>query len=112
MDIQQSDVHRKSETPETIRKFSNITYLSAPDADKIAPVLIARAGRDEVSTMLDSIDRFAREAIAKNVAITVVNHPNGVHGFDNSTDDERSREIITQTIEFMRVHVGVASNAR
>jgi ketosteroid isomerase-like protein len=31
-----------------------------------------------------------------------MNHPAGVHGFDNQTDDERSREIIRRALEFMR----------
>ena len=105
MDVQQSEAHRQSEAPETVKKFSNITYLTRPDAANIPALLIARAGRDEVPTMLDSIDRFIREALARNIAITVVNHPNGVHGFDNATDDHRSREIIRQTIEFMKLHL-------
>jgi len=107
MDVQQSDVHKQSETPETIRKFSNITYLNEPNADKIAPLFITRAGQDEIPTMNDSIDRFIQAAIAKNLAITIVNHPNGSHGFDNRNDDERSREIIRQTIFFMKKHLGI-----
>jgi acetyl esterase/lipase len=107
MDVQQSEFHRASETQEIIKKFSNITYLTDADASKIAPLFIARAGRDEIPTMNDSIDRFIREAISKNAAITVVNHPQGAHGFDNSNDDERSREIIQAAIAFMKLHLGV-----
>src|SRR5207249_7017064 len=44
MDVQQSEAHRQSETPETVKKFSNITYLSRPDAANIPALLIARAG--------------------------------------------------------------------
>jgi len=55
-------------------------------------MFIARAGRDEVPTMDDSIDRFVNEALAKNIALTVMNHPQGVHGFDNQNDDDRSRD--------------------
>ena len=36
----------------------------------------------------------------------LVNHPQGVHGFDNQNDDERSREIIRTAIEFIRLHLG------
>jgi len=35
--------------------------------------------------MRDSIDRFINEALAKNIALTFANHPQGVHGFDNQT---------------------------
>ena len=107
MDVQQSEAHRNSETPETVKKFSDITYLTEGDAGKIAPLFIARAGQDEVPTMNDSIDRFIREAISKNMAITVMNHPQGSHGFDNRNDDERSREIIQAAIAFMKLHLGL-----
>ena len=103
MDIQQSD-YRKTETAETIKAFSPITYLQDPG--KIPPIFIARAGRDEVPTMDDSIDRFVREALVRNIALTFMNHPQGVHGFDNQNDDERSREIIRSAIAFMHTHLG------
>jgi len=67
-------------------------------------MFIARAGRDEVPTMDDSIDRFVNEALAKNIALTVMNHPQGVHGFDNQNDDDRSREIIRAAIVLMQIH--------
>jgi len=104
MDIQQSD-YRKTEKPETVKSFSPITYLQT-DANRIPPMFIARAGHDEVPTMLDSIDRFVAEALSKDIALTLVNHPQGVHGFDNQNDDERSREIIRTAIEFIRLHLG------
>ncbi len=106
MDIQQSEMHRSNETPDMVKTFSPITYL-ADDVSKIAPMFIARAGLDEVPTMNDSIDRFTREAISKNAAITVANHPQGVHGFDNQNDDDRSREIIQSVIAFIRMHLGI-----
>jgi acetyl esterase/lipase len=106
LDIQQSESHRANETPEMVKAFSPITYL-ANDTGKLAPMFIARAGLDEVPAMNDSIDRFIREAISKNASIIVANHPQGVHGFDNQTDDERSREIIRSAIDFMKLHLGV-----
>jgi acetyl esterase/lipase len=104
MDIQQSD-YRKTEKPETVKSFSPITYLQT-DANKIPPMFIARAGHDEVPTMLDSIDRFIKGALAKNIALSFANHPEGIHSFDNQNDDDRSREIIRTAIEFIRLHLG------
>jgi acetyl esterase/lipase len=103
MDIQQSD-YRRTETPETVQAFSPITHLQK-NASKIPPMFIGRAGRDEVPTMDDSIDRFVKEALVRNIAITLANHPQGVHGFDNQNDDERSREIICSAIAFMQIHL-------
>lgn len=102
MDISQSgNLFAANESKEVLQKFSPINYL-AKDADKIVPLFIARAGRDQVPTLADSIDRFTREALAKNIALTITNHPAGVHGFDNQTDDDRSREIIQSALAFMK----------
>src|SRR5437764_9697905 len=79
--------YRNTEPAETLKTFSPITYVQK-DASKIPPMFIARAGRDEVPTMDDSIDRFVNEALVKNVALTLMNQPQGVHGFDNQNDDE------------------------
>lgn len=103
MDIQQSEPHRQNETPELTKKFSPINHLTG----KLPPIFLARAGQDAIPTMNDSIDRFIAEAIKQNAPLTVMNHPTGVHGFDNQTDDERSREIIRSAIEFMKFHLGV-----
>ena len=106
LDVQQSDLHRANETPETVKAFSPITHL-AEDAERIPPVFVARAGLDAIPTMNDSIDRFVREAVARNAALTVYNHPRGVHGFDNQTPDARSREIVRAALDFMRTHLGL-----
>jgi acetyl esterase/lipase len=105
LDIQQSDLHRPHETPEALRSFSPITYL-AGDVAGLPPMFVARAGLDEVPALNDSIDRFAREAVGRNAALTLVNHPRGVHAFDLLTDDDRSREIIRSALAFMETHIG------
>jgi hypothetical protein len=106
MDVQQSD-YRKTKTPDMLKTVSPITYLQK-DPSKIPPLLIGRAGRDEVPTLDDSIDRFVHEALAKNAAFTLANHPQGVHSFDNQNDDERSREIIRNAIAFIKLHMHAA----
>jgi len=108
MDISQSgNLFAVNESKENLQKFSPVNYL-AKDSEKIAPIFIARAGLDQIPTMNDSIDRFIREALAKNVALTVANHPNGVHGFDSQTNDERSREIVQNVIAFIKSHLNMA----
>lgn len=104
LDIQQSELHRNYETLEALKSFSPINYL-ANDPDKIAPMFIARAGLDHIPTMNDSIDRFTHEAISKNARILFANHPQGVHGFDTQTNDDRSREIIRSVLAFMKTHL-------
>jgi dipeptidyl aminopeptidase/acylaminoacyl peptidase len=107
MDIRQSDF-RKTEDAETVERFSPITYLKTP-ASKIPRIFIARAGRDEVPTIDDSIDRFVPEALSRNISLNFANPPQDVHGFDYQNNNDRSREIICAALEFMKVHLKAAS---
>lgn len=104
LDIEQSEAHRDHESAAALKEFSVLTYLS--DAVRMPPIFVARAGLDQIPGLNDSIDRFISEAIARNAAIDVANHPDGVHGFDNQNDDARSREIIRRAIEFIKEHLG------
>jgi acetyl esterase/lipase len=104
LDIQQSNPHRDNEPAERVRAYSMIEHLGEPRARSI-PMFIARAGRDQIPTMNDSIDRFIARAIRENANVVVWNHPDGVHGFDNQNDDARSREIIVAALGFMRAHL-------
>jgi acetyl esterase/lipase len=106
LDVRQSEMHRPHETPETLERFSPITYLGG-DVERLPPIFVARAGLDQIPTMNDSIDRFVREAVRQNAAVTLYNHPRGVHGFDNQTPDARSREIVRAALDFMRTHLGL-----
>jgi acetyl esterase/lipase len=106
LDVQQSSLHRDNEPAERVKQFSMIEHLGAPRAKEI-PMFVARAGLDEIPTMNDSIDRFIARAIRENANITVMNHPTGVHGFDNQNDDDRSREIMEYLLTFVRRHLGM-----
>jgi len=68
------------------------------------PVLIGRAGKDDVRFNA-SVEAFARAAWAKGLVLDVLNHPTGQHGFDILDDDERSREVIRRTIEFLQARL-------
>jgi len=104
LDVQQSNLHRDNEPAARVRAFSMIEHLGEPRARSI-PMFIARAGRDEIPTMNDSIDRFIARAVRENANVVVWNHPTGVHGFDNQNDDPRSREIIAAALGFMGTHL-------
>lgn len=70
----------------------------------VAPLFVARAGLD-YPALNASIDSFIGEALAQNVALTVMNHPAGQHSFDLLDKDARSEEIIEATLEFMQLHL-------
>lgn len=76
-----------------------------------APLLIARAGRDQVPRLNESLDRFAARALSRNLPVTVVNHADGPHGFDLDHDSETTRGIIRQILGFLRQHLPAVPGA-
>jgi acetyl esterase/lipase len=91
-----------SVTDETLKEYSAIHHLGNRDKG-VPPMFIARAGLDDAA-LNDGVDRFVQLALSKNLTIEVVNHATGHHGFDIEDDNDRSREIIKRTIEFIRTH--------
>jgi poly(3-hydroxybutyrate) depolymerase len=93
------------DTPEAIRCM--VAYYAVMDArldgnaSRIPPLLIARAGLDAVP-LNAALDDFVQQALRRNVSIDVLNHPRGQHVFDCRDDNERTRDILRRTVEFIR----------
>jgi dienelactone hydrolase len=86
------------------REFSALTYLRR-DGASIAPLLIAKAARDQFAEIPRSIDRFAAAARAVHAPVRVLTHPAGPHGFDLEKPGPTSRRIIAQTLAFLRARL-------
>ena len=67
---------------------------------KVPPLFIGRAGKD-VPFINSGIDKFATTALRSNVALTVMNYPEGDHGFDGLNDTPQSRAIIKAALQFI-----------
>ena len=67
------------------------------------PLLVARAGLDQ-PWLNATVDAFVARALAANATLDVLNHPTGRHAFDVLDDDDRSREILARTLDFVRAH--------
>ncbi|MDI1449056.1 alpha/beta hydrolase [Polyangium sp. 6x1] len=87
-------------------------YFATPAAGKSVddlradvPLFLARAGRDETPGLNATLDRFAAAALARNLPITLTNHPTAPHAFDIVEDSEISRESIRQMLGFLRFHL-------
>ena len=91
-----------SVTDETLREFSPVYHLEK-SGKNVPPLFIARAGLDDAS-LNGGIDRFVQIALSKNLTIELFNHATGQHGFDIEDDNDRSREIIMRTIDFIKAH--------
>lgn len=98
----------QAQTPvEVIREYSPLSALEA-SAGPFPPLFIARAGRDSIPGVNESIARFLQAALEKNLAVEFMNHPTGVHGFDQRNDDARSRYIIRELLRFLTSNLGAA----
>jgi acetyl esterase/lipase len=87
---------------EALARFSPVVALPE-SGSAVPPLLIARAGLDQ-PWINSTVDAFVAKALAANATLDVLNHPRGRHGFDVLDADDRSREIIARTLEFVRAH--------
>ena len=80
--------------------------LSEPASwNKNIPLMIVHAGKDFVPHTNESLTGFVDKAINQNLPITVINYANGVHAFDLNTDNETTRQIIKNTLEFWKFYL-------
>lgn len=68
------------------------------------PLFLVKAGVDNPE-LNARIDRFAMQAAAANVDLSYVVHASARHAFDVAEDSVRTREIIQNTLGFMRIQL-------
>lgn len=91
---------------DSLAAYSPVAAL-AVGAGRLPPIFLARAGRDAIPYLNASVARFVSAAVEANAPLDFYIHPSGAHGFDVANRDARSREIVRQTIEFVRRHTGL-----
>ncbi|MFC2142462.1 alpha/beta hydrolase [Acidobacteriota bacterium] len=95
---------------DTVMKLSEQVSFSTVGIEEIKhfhqdlPLFIVRAGRDR-EDFNQAIDYFGSQAISHNVPLTFINYAEGRHAFDVYDDNDTSRDIIQQTLNFMRRHL-------
>jgi acetyl esterase/lipase len=104
LDIRDSDHHRRFLKPDQLDLFSPAKQLEE-HAATAPPIFLMRAGRDQVPGLNAWMEKFLDVAIRKNAQITLMIHATGAHGFENTNDDARSREILKAAIEFMKTQL-------
>lgn len=72
--------------------------------ETVPPFLVARAGLDQ-AWINQGLDSFVTEALKHNLSLNLLNHPTGQHAFDILDDNQRSREIIQDTLAFLQRHL-------
>jgi acetyl esterase/lipase len=91
-----------SVTDEVLRQYSPLYHLGK-GGKGAPPVFVARAGLDDAA-LNSGLDRFVQAAMASGITLDVMNHAAGHHGFDIEDDNDRSREIIKRTLDFIKAH--------
>jgi acetyl esterase/lipase len=103
LDIQNSKLHREQMTPEELARYSPVEQIARNP--KAPPILIARAGHDQIPELLAGLDRFISVALKSDANVTLMNNPGAPHGFDNKEGTERTREILHAVIRFLDEHL-------
>jgi acetyl esterase/lipase len=99
LDISGSPAHAHAETAQTIHEFSPVRWVNVESP----PIFVIQAGKDSPK-LNETITAFVHRAIEVNAPLTLMIHPMGPHGFDNQTDDGRTREILETVIAFIQRH--------
>ena len=91
------------------RKYirSAVFYYGVMNSEKVrfdVPMFVVRAGQD-IPNINGSIDAYVARAIAQDAPLTLVSYAEGQHGFDLLDNNDQSREIIKQTLDFLKFHL-------
>lgn len=111
MDVRQPGGHDANEPADLLARFSPVAQVEQ-GSGRLTPLFVAQGRKDEVPTLLDTVDRFAAVAFTRGVPLTLMSHPNAPHAFENQLDDDRTREIVRAALDFLRWHLGAAGETR
>ena len=93
---------------DTISRGMGFSTPRLPDPaswKKDVPIMIVRAGKDNVPYINQSLASFYEKALYQNLPVILVNYPDGTHGFDTSIDNDPTRQIIKNTLEFWKFNL-------
>ncbi len=85
---------------EAFREYYPEHYLPET-ADCVPNILIVKANRDS-ERINNSIDSFAQVATLRKIDFKYIVHTSGRHAFDALDDNEETRKIIGQTLNFIK----------
>jgi acetyl esterase/lipase len=71
-------------------------------AGGMPPLLLLRAGRDQIPDLLLGVDRFVDQAMRANAPVVVVNHAEAEHGFDNKEKTPRTVAVLRLALAFLK----------
>ncbi len=88
---------------------AELTDVACVDPDVRLPII--KAGRDFVPRINEAMDHFVDFAEWGGASVRVIEYAEGRHGFDTELRTDRSAEIISQMIEFMKANFGFSKKS-
>jgi len=101
------DLDGRSEVADAAGAFGFVNPLAGRSIAELPPVpmLVARAGRDEMPGLNASLDGFVAAALAANLPVSVVNHPTGPHAFDIFDESADSRATLRLILSYLETRL-------
>jgi hypothetical protein len=102
------DLDGRTHVADAAKRYGFVNACAGRSVDDLSnriPLFLVRAGRDEFPYLNETLDRLVAHAIGRNLPVSFVNHPDAPHAFDLFYDTATSREIIRQTLAFMRFNL-------
>jgi hypothetical protein len=84
---------------------------SVRDIPHEVPLLVARAGADEMPGLNESLDGFVQQAIALDRPVTFVNQAGAAHAFEINERTPRTSRLVRQILAFLQLHLGAADGS-
>jgi len=84
---------------------------SVEELPRDLPLLIVRAGSDEMPGLNQALDAFIAQALRANLPLSLINHPRGPHAFDIVEDSDASARVVMRTLAFLQMHLRPAMMA-
>lgn len=100
------DYTESSVSPADLERCSPLWLLEALGT-ATPPTLILKAGLDR-PPVNEGIDAFLGRAAEVGAPVWLITHETGHHAFDVLDDDDRSREVIEDTLDFLALHLAPA----
>lgn len=79
--------------------------IDNPPVRKDLPIMIVRAGLEVSADLNKRLDNYVKLLIEQNAPLKFINYAEGRHSFDLVDDTEKSREIMRETLNFLRQHL-------
>jgi acetyl esterase/lipase len=102
LDIQNTKVFEGQLNPEEMVDYSPVEQVVRNPG---LPLLIARAGKDQIPQLLTGLDRFVGIALKSDADVTVLNNPGAPHGFENKSETAQTSMVMRLVVEFLNEHL-------